>query len=145
MHETHGMWSLLEKTNICGGKKARTYTNFQLCFGIILELKRIERRSLYLRPPGMSLNSNFKVLERQSDFLIPKIKSRRLCSETNSTSLPTGFLCTEKIKSTTGQLDPKSLLNLNSLDPLDGQFQGLSSRTKISAMGIFKATLEARE
>ena len=86
-------------------KKARTYKNFQLYFWIILELKTIERRSLYLRHSGMSPNSDFKVLERLPDFLIPKIKSRRLCSET--------FLCTEKIKSTTGQFDPKSLLNLN--------------------------------
>ena len=112
MHEIHGMWWLLEKTNICLEKKARTYKNFQLCFWIILELKTIERRSLYLRHPGMSLNLNFKVLERLPDFLVPKIKSRRLCSETNSTSLPRGFLCTEKIKSTTGQFHPKSLPNL---------------------------------
>jgi len=57
--------------------------------------------------------SNSKILGRLSDFFIPKIKSRRLCSETNSTSLLTGFLCPKKIKSTTGQFDPKSLLNLN--------------------------------
>ena len=144
MHETHGMWSLLEKTNICGEKKARTYKNFQLCFWIILELKTIERRSFDLRHPGMSLdsnfkkfksgsqtswyrklkvggcapkrtqqaslrdfcaqrkikshpgmslNSNFKVLERLPDFLIPKIKSRRLCSEISPPQKKGGGLC----------------------------------------------------
>ena len=96
-------------------KKARTHKNLQLYSWFILELKMLGRRNLHLNHPGMSLHTNFKVLGRLPEFLIPKMTSTQLCSETNSTSLPTGLLCTENIKSSTDKFDPKLLLNLNKL------------------------------
>ena len=112
MHDTHGTRWTLEKNNLFIEKKARTYKNLQLYSWFILELKMLGRRNLYLNHPGMSLHTNFKVLGRLPEFLIPKMTSTQLCSETNSTSLPTGLLCTENIKSSTDKFDPKSLLNL---------------------------------
>ena len=96
-------------------KKARTHKNLQLYSWFILELKKLGRRNLYLNHPGMSLHTSFKDLGRLPEFLIPKMTSTQLCSETNSTSLPTGLLCTENIKSSTDKFDPKLLLNLNKL------------------------------
>jgi len=95
--------------NIFIEKKARTYKNCQLCSWIIPELKMLERRGLYLSHPCMSLHPNFKVLGRLPDFLITKMTSRRLCSEANSTSLPMGFLCTEKNTSYNWSIRPQIL------------------------------------
>ena len=69
----------------------------------------LERRGLYLSHPGMSLHPNFKVLGRLPYFLITKMTSRRLCSEANSTSLPMGFLYTEKITSYNWSVRPQIL------------------------------------
>ena len=103
-------------------KKARTYKNLQLYSWFILELKMLEKQNLYLNHPGMSLHTNFKILGRLPEFLMPKMTSRQLFSETNSTSLTTGFLCTKKIKSSTDKFDPKSLLNLNKFSTIRRTF-----------------------
>ena len=90
-------------------KKARTYKNCQLCSWIIPELKMLERRGLYLSHPCMSLHPNFEVLGWLPDFLITKMTSRQLRSEANSTSLPMGFLCTEKNTSYNWSIRPQIL------------------------------------
>ena len=98
-----------KKTNIFTRKMAQEKKIFQPNSSINLELKLLERRSLYLRHPGMSLHPTLKGLGRLPDFLIPKM-TRRLCSETISTSLPMGILCIavgEKIKSYNGSNRPK--------------------------------------
>jgi hypothetical protein len=97
MHDTHGTYWTLEKNNLFIEKKARTYNNHQLYSWFNLELKMLGRRNLYLNHPCMSLHTNFKVLGRLPEFLIPKMTSTQLCSEANSTSLPMGCLYTEKI------------------------------------------------
>ena len=57
-----------------------------------------------------------------------------------------GFLCTEKITSYNWSIRPQILAQSKQvLAPLDRYDQGLSSRIKLSVVGIFKARLEVRE
>ena len=105
---------------------------------------------MYLSHRGMSLHPFVKGLGRLAHFLIEKSSIKRGCSETISTTFTMGVLCTElserKTKCTMGNFGPSIMLklqNLKILPPQDCHVQGLSSRTKLNALTIFKAGLDA--
>ena len=106
-----------------------------------------QRCSLYLSHRGMSLHPFVKGLGRLAHFLIEKSSSKRGCSETISTTSTMGVLCTEqsekKTKCKPGNFDPISCSIFKILPPEDCHVQGLSSRTKLNALTIFKAGLDA--
>ena len=102
---------------------------------------------MYHSHPGMFLRPFVKGLGRLAHFLIEKTSSRRGCSETISTTSTMGVLCTEqsekKTKCKPGNFDPISCSIFKILPPEDCHVQGLSSRTKLNALTIFKAGLDA--